>query len=79
MKNILISAIRAYKKYLSLDTGLLPEWLGFARPVCPQDPPCSSYALMAIERDGALLGSLKAARRVLTCTPQAFDIISNRQ
>lgn len=38
---------------------------------CRYYPSCSSYALTAIERHGALKGSYLAARRLLRCHPWA--------
>jgi uncharacterized protein len=38
-------------------------------PVCRFTPSCSEYAAQAIERRGALRGSLLAGRRLLRCRP----------
>ena len=61
MKRIVVALLRAYKWALS---PLLP-------PACRYVPTCSEYALEAVERQGALLGGLKAAWRVLRCHPFA--------
>ena len=45
---------------------LLKPWLGNA---CRFEPTCSAYALQALERHGALVGSTLAAGRVLRCNP----------
>jgi putative membrane protein insertion efficiency factor len=37
--------------------------------VCRFHPTCSAYALSAVERHGALLGSYLAARRLIRCHP----------
>lgn len=37
--------------------------------VCRFHPTCSAYALGAVERHGALLGSYLAARRLIRCHP----------
>ncbi len=51
--------IRAYRRFLS---PLKP-------PVCRFDPTCSSYALLALQRHGAVRGSWLALRRILRCHP----------
>lgn len=61
MKKIVTGLLRAYKWALS---PLLPA-------ACRYVPTCSEYALEAVERQGALLGGLKAAWRVLRCHPFA--------
>lgn len=59
MKKILIKLIRLYRRYIS--------------PVkytkCPYFPSCSSYGLEAVEKYGALKGSLLAMWRILRCNP----------
>jgi putative membrane protein insertion efficiency factor len=45
---------------------LLKPWLGNA---CRFEPTCSAYALQALERHGAVVGSTLAAGRVLRCNP----------
>ena len=59
MKYLLIGMIKFYKKFIS---GLKP-------PSCRFYPSCSSYALEAVSRFGALRGSYLAARRLLRCHP----------
>lgn len=61
MKRTVIALLRAYKWALS---PLLPA-------ACRYVPSCSEYALEAVERQGTLLGGLKAAWRVLRCHPFA--------
>ena len=56
---LLIALIRAYQLTLS-------PFLGGA---CRFQPSCSAYAREAIERHGALRGSLLAARRLAKCHP----------
>ena len=59
MKKILIQLIRLYQRYIS--------------PVkitrCPYYPTCSNYGLEAIEKHGAIKGSLLAAWRIVRCNP----------
>ena len=59
VKQILIRMIRMYQRYIS--------------PVkitrCPYMPTCSAYAIEAIEKHGAIKGSILAAWRLLRCNP----------
>ena len=59
MKRLLILLIRFYQQ------GISP----FKPPCCKYYPTCSNYALQAIERFGALKGSLLALYRILRCNP----------
>jgi putative membrane protein insertion efficiency factor len=45
---------------------LLKPWLGNA---CRFEPSCSAYALQALQRHGAVVGSTLAAGRLLRCHP----------
>jgi putative membrane protein insertion efficiency factor len=58
-RRVLLASLRAYKWMLS---PLLP-------PACRYVPTCSEYAAEAIERHGAVRGSLLALRRLLRCHP----------
>lgn len=69
MKKVLIFLIRTYQKLLSPATGAFPKMFGLERDTCAFYPSCSSYAIEVIEKKGALLGSLKAARRLARCHP----------
>lgn len=60
MKKIMIYMIRFYKKYLS------PLKV---RTHCIYTPTCSQYAIEALEKYGALKGSLLAIWRILRCNP----------
>ena len=62
MKRILIRGIRIYQKYLSPLK---------RKTHCIYTPTCSQYAVEAIEKYGALKGSLMAAWRILRCNPFA--------
>ena len=53
MKHVLILGIRGYQKTVH----------------CPYTPTCSQYAVEAIEKHGALKGSLLASWRILRCNP----------
>jgi putative membrane protein insertion efficiency factor len=59
MKEILIFLIKFYRKYIS----------PLKRTKCPYIPTCSQYGLEAIEKYGAIKGSLLAIWRILRCNP----------
>jgi putative membrane protein insertion efficiency factor len=59
MQALLVFLIKLYRYLIS-------PWIG---PHCRFHPTCSAYALVAIERFGALRGSYLAARRLLKCHP----------
>ncbi|MCI1981815.1 MAG: membrane protein insertion efficiency factor YidD [Oscillospiraceae bacterium] len=59
MKRLLILAVRFYQKAVS----------PYKKPCCKYYPTCSNYAIQAIERFGALKGSLLALYRLLRCNP----------
>lgn len=59
MKRIVIWIIVFYQKYLS----------PLKSTKCPYFPSCSQYGLEAVQRYGALKGSLLSAWRILRCNP----------
>ena len=59
MKKILILGIKSYRKYIS----------PLKRPCCIFYPTCSQYALEAIEKHGAIKGSIMGIKRILRCHP----------
>ena len=59
MKKILIFLIRCYQKYLS----------PLKSTRCPYFPTCSQYSLEAVQKYGAVKGSILAAWRILRCNP----------
>ncbi len=59
MKNMLISMIRLYQRYLSPLKGMR----------CPYYPTCSNYAIEALEGYGAGVGGVLAAWRIFRCNP----------
>ena len=60
MKRVLLALIRFYQKYIS------PMKRGGA---CKYIPTCSEYARQAIEKHGALKGTVLAVWRLLRCNP----------
>ncbi|HEX9437546.1 MAG TPA: membrane protein insertion efficiency factor YidD [Candidatus Limnocylindria bacterium] len=71
MRDALLWILRWYKRAVS---PMLP-------PACRYTPTCSEYAMEAIERYGAVRGSLLALRRVLSCHPFArggYDPVPQR-
>ena len=56
----LVAGIRVYQREISAARA----------PVCRFTPSCSEYAVQAVERHGALRGSVLAARRLLRCRPR---------
>ena len=59
MKKLLIMMVQFYRLCIS---PLKP-------PTCRFVPTCSQYAIMAIEKYGALRGGWMAIRRILRCHP----------
>jgi putative membrane protein insertion efficiency factor len=58
-RRVLVLAVRVYRLLLS-------PWLGNS---CRFEPTCSTYAIEALERHGALLGSGLTTWRLLRCHP----------
>ena len=62
MKKIGIDAINKYQKYIS------PMF--YAKGIrCKYYPTCSEYTKQAIEKYGALKGSILGIKRILRCNP----------
>lgn len=59
IRRLLVLLVKLYQRLLS---PLLP-------PACRFYPSCSTYAVQALERHGALRGSWLAARRLGRCHP----------
>ena len=59
MKKILIFLIKWYRKYIS----------PMKTTKCPYYPTCSTYAMQAVEKYGALKGGWLAVKRILRCNP----------
>ena len=60
MKQILIVLVKGYKLFIS---PILPF------NMCRYQPTCSSYAVEALEKHGAIKGTWLAVRRILSCHP----------
>ncbi|MDQ2670704.1 MAG: membrane protein insertion efficiency factor YidD [Gemmatimonadota bacterium] len=58
-QTVLVALVRGYQKFIS--PGLPPS--------CRFYPSCSQYALEALQRHGAMKGTLLAARRLTRCHP----------
>ena len=59
MKKLLIALIRFYQRHISANTP----------PVCRFTPTCSAYAIEAIKKRGAFVGTLLSIWRILRCNP----------
>ena len=59
MKFLLLALLKFYRNFIS---PLLP-------PSCRYVPTCSEYALIAIERYGAMKGGWLSLKRILRCHP----------
>ena len=59
MKCLLLALVKFYRSFIS---PLLP-------PSCRYVPTCSEYALIAIERYGAMKGGWLSLKRILRCHP----------
>lgn len=59
MKSLLIVIVKAYQKLIS----------PLKKPCCKYYPTCSSYAITALEKHGAVKGMILAVWRILRCNP----------
>lgn len=59
MKKIFIGLIRGYQRFIS---PLFP-------PSCRYYPTCSNYSVQAIQKHGAIKGSIMGISRILRCHP----------
>ncbi|HUD20022.1 MAG TPA: membrane protein insertion efficiency factor YidD [Patescibacteria group bacterium] len=74
MKQLILSSIRFYQRYLSLDTGLAASIgralrLRSGSAMCRFTPTCSEYTYQAIERYGIIYGSWLGLKRIVRCHP----------
>ena len=63
MRALLIGLVRLYQRLVS------PVLNAISGPRCRFHPTCSAYAVQALERHGAVRGSILAARRIVRCHP----------
>ena len=68
MKRLILSLIKFYQKYLSLDHAWAKK-LHLTDKVCRFTPTCSEYTYQAVERYGVVRGLGLGFRRVLRCHP----------
>ncbi|GAX01049.1 hypothetical protein C5L25_000257 [Secundilactobacillus silagei JCM 19001] len=59
MKRLLMMLVRGYQRFIS---PLFP-------PTCRYSPTCSAYTLKALQKHGAIKGTLMGAARILRCNP----------
>ncbi len=59
LNQVLITVIKGYRLFLS---PLKP-------PCCRFVPTCSEYALMALQKHGAVRGTVMALKRIIRCHP----------
>lgn len=59
IRKFFILLIRAYQRFIS---PIFP-------PSCRYTPTCSSYAIEALQKHGAIKGSWLALKRILSCNP----------
>ena len=62
MKKIIILIINEYQKHIS-------SWLEIKGVKCKYYPTCSEYTKQAVEKYGVIKGSIKGAKRILSCNP----------
>ena len=67
LAQILALPIKGYRLIFS-------PWVGRS---CRFDPTCSAYALIALERHGAIKGSWLTVRRILRCHPWGAHGVDN--
>lgn len=64
---MVLTAIRFYQRFLSLDSGYLHAV--FPVKVCRFSPTCSEYTYQAVMRYGILYGSWLGLKRIVRCHP----------
>ena len=67
LQKALLGAVRFYQKYWSPDHS--PRKVRYPYGYCRFYPTCSEYGYQAIERRGAVVGSLLTLWRILRCNP----------
>ncbi len=67
-KNLFISIIRQYQKYLSPDHSIWAKTLE-RPPYCKHIPSCSDFMIESIEKKWSLIGIWKGIGRIFRCNP----------
>lgn len=73
--SMLSALITAYQKTLSPDHGPLKHLYPYG--YCRHSPTCSEYAKEQLQKRGAVIGTLLAIKRILSCNP--FTKISDEK
>lgn len=68
-RNLIIGMVTMYQQTLSPDHGPLRHLYTYG--YCRHSPTCSEYAKIVVKKHGAIIGSLLAVKRVITCNPFA--------
>lgn len=68
-RHAIILALRVYQLTISPDHGPLRHLWTYG--YCRHSPTCSAYAIDVVRKRGAVIGSLLAIKRVLSCNPWA--------
>ncbi|HAU07611.1 MAG: hypothetical protein UW46_C0002G0044 [Candidatus Yanofskybacteria bacterium GW2011_GWF1_44_227] len=66
MSKAIVALINFYRK-INRYWSVVP--IPFAVAGCKFHPSCSEYAILAIEKDGALSGVARALKRIIRCNP----------
>lgn len=66
-KNLVLSIIRFYQNFLSIDQSFWGKHTGVA--VCIHEPYCSEYTYQAVEKHGIFKGFVMGFFRILRCNP----------
>jgi uncharacterized protein len=61
MKKLVLTLIKLYKKYISIDRS--------GSHVCRFEPTCAVYTYQAVEKYGVIKGSIMGFWRILRCNP----------
>lgn len=77
MKRIFIGIIEIYQRYISLDQGKIPKYLGFSKKVCIFYPTCSEYTKQAIQKYGVIKGVWLGMKRIARCNPWNTPRVDN--
>lgn len=78
-QKVILKLIRIYQKLFSLDHSFWARKLNVG--VCRFHPTCSEYTYQAVEKHGALKGSIMGFFRILRCNPLfkgGFDPVGDK-